>query len=35
MAAVSFLVVFPLVEGRTLGWPLWLVGVVAAALPLL
>ena len=26
---------FPLVEGRTLGWPVWLVGVVAAAVPLL
>ena len=34
-ALVSFLVVFPLVEGRTLGWPVWLVGVVAAAVPLL
>jgi len=34
-ALVSFLVVFPLVEGRTLGWPVWLVGVVAAAIPLL
>ena len=34
-AVVSFLVVFPLVEGRTLGWPVWLVGVVAAAAPLL
>jgi EmrB/QacA subfamily drug resistance transporter len=34
-AVVSFLVVFPLVEGRTLGWPVWLVGVVAAAVPLL
>ncbi len=34
-AAVSFLVVFPLVEGRTLGWPVWLLGVVAAAVPLL
>lgn len=32
---VSFLVVFPLVEGRTLGWPVWLVGVVAATIPLL
>jgi predicted MFS family arabinose efflux permease len=32
---VSLLVVFPLVEGRTLGWPVWLVGVVAAAAPLL
>ena len=34
-AIVSFLVVFPLVEGRTLGWPVWLVGVAAAAVPLL
>ena len=34
-AVVSFLVVFPLVEGRTLGWPVWLVGVVAAAAPLI
>ena len=34
-AIVSFLVVFPLVEGRTLGWPVWLVAVVAAAVPLL
>ena len=34
-AVISFLVVFPLVEGRTLGWPVWLVGVAAAALPLL
>ena len=32
---MSFLVVFPLVEGRTLGWPVWLVGVAAAAIPLL
>lgn len=34
-AVVSFLVVFPLVEGRTLGWPVWLVAVAAAAVPLL
>jgi EmrB/QacA subfamily drug resistance transporter len=33
-AVVSFLVVFPLVEGRSLGWPVWLVGVAAAAVPL-
>ncbi len=32
---VSFLVVFPLVEGRTLGWPVWLLGAVVAAVPLL
>jgi MFS family permease len=35
MGAVSFLVVFPLVEGRSLGWPVWLIAVAAAALPLL
>ena len=34
-AVISFVVVFPLVEGRTLGWPVWLVGMAAAALPLL
>jgi EmrB/QacA subfamily drug resistance transporter len=35
LAAVSFLVVFPLVDGRTLGWPAWIFGVLAAALPVL
>jgi EmrB/QacA subfamily drug resistance transporter len=33
LGAVSFLVVFPLVDGRTLGWPAWIFGVLAAALP--
>ena len=35
IAAASFLVVFPLVEGRALGWPTWIFGVLAAAVPLL
>ena len=35
MALVSFLIVFPLVDGRTLGWPAWIFGVMAAAVPLL
>jgi MFS family permease len=33
MAAGSFLVVFPLVEGRALGWPGWIYGVLACAAP--
>jgi EmrB/QacA subfamily drug resistance transporter len=33
MAGVSFLVVFPLVDGRSLGWPTWIFGVLAAAVP--
>jgi EmrB/QacA subfamily drug resistance transporter len=35
LAAASFLLVFPLVDGRTLGWPAWLFGVLAAAVPVL
>ena len=35
IATVSFLLVFPLVDGRTLGWPLWVFGVLAAAVPVL
>jgi EmrB/QacA subfamily drug resistance transporter len=35
LAAVSFLLVFPLVDGRTLGWPAWIFGVLAAAFPVL
>ena len=35
LAAASFLLVFPLVDGRTLGWPAWIFGVLAAAVPLL
>jgi MFS family permease len=30
-----FLVVFPLVQGRALGWPVWLVAMLAAAVPVL
>ncbi|RLV49815.1 MFS transporter [Nocardioides mangrovicus] len=33
VAMMSFLVVFPLVDGRTLGWPAWVFGVLAAAVP--
>lgn len=33
MAAGSFLVVFPLVEGRALGWPAWMYGVLACTAP--
>jgi EmrB/QacA subfamily drug resistance transporter len=35
LAAASFLLVFPLVDGRTLGWPPWIFGVLAASVPLL
>jgi EmrB/QacA subfamily drug resistance transporter len=35
IGAASFLVVFPLVDGRNLGWPLWLFGLMVAALPVL
>ncbi len=35
MAAVSFLLVFPLVDGRSLGWPAWIFGLLAAAVPVL
>ena len=35
MAVASFLVVFPLVDGRSLGWPAWIFGVLAAAVPVL
>lgn len=35
MAIVSFLIVFPLVDGRSLGWPLWIFAVMAAAVPML
>lgn len=34
IGAASFLLVFPLVDGRTLGWPAWLFAVMAAAVPL-
>jgi EmrB/QacA subfamily drug resistance transporter len=35
MALASFLIVFPLVDGRSLGWPAWIFGVLAAAVPVL
>jgi EmrB/QacA subfamily drug resistance transporter len=35
LAAASVLLVFPIVDGRTLGWPSWIFGVLAAAVPLL
>jgi EmrB/QacA subfamily drug resistance transporter len=35
LAAASFLLVFPIVDGRTMGWPAWIFGVLAAAVPLL
>ena len=35
MAAVSFLIVFPLVDGRAQGWPAWIFAVLAAAVPVL
>jgi EmrB/QacA subfamily drug resistance transporter len=35
MSAVAFLLVFPLVDGRSLGWPAWIFGVLAASVPVL
>jgi predicted MFS family arabinose efflux permease len=35
IGAASFLVVFPLVDGRAMGWPVWIFGVLAAAVPAL
>ena len=35
LGAASFLLVFPLVDGRTLGWPTWVFAVLAASLPML
>ncbi len=35
LAAASFLLVFPLVDGQTLGWPEWIWGVLVASGPLL
>jgi EmrB/QacA subfamily drug resistance transporter len=35
MALISLLVVFPLVDGRTQGWPVWMFVVMAAAVPVL
>ncbi|MGN6605888.1 MAG: MFS transporter [Jatrophihabitans sp.] len=35
LGTVSMLIVFPLVDGRSLGWPLWLLALPVAAVPLL
>ena len=35
MAVVAFLLVFPLVDGRALGWPTWLFALMALTVPLL
>ncbi|RZS80173.1 putative MFS family arabinose efflux permease [Motilibacter rhizosphaerae] len=35
LAGVSLLLVFPLVDGRSLGWPLWIFGLLAATVPVL
>ncbi|MEP7026686.1 MAG: MFS transporter [Actinomycetota bacterium] len=35
LAVASFLLVFPLVDGRGLGWPAWIFGLIAAAVPVL
>lgn len=35
LGVVSFLLVFPLVDGRALGWPLWIFGMLAATVPVL
>ena len=32
--AVLLLVIFPLIEGRQVGWPVWCFGMMAAALPM-
>ncbi|NHA68113.1 MFS transporter [Phycicoccus flavus] len=35
LGAVSLLLTYPLVEGRALGWPLWVFGLLLAVVPLL
>ncbi len=35
LGVFSFLLVFPLVDGRGIGWPLWIFGVLAATVPTL
>jgi MFS family permease len=35
IAAASVLIVYPLVDGRSHGWPLWIFAVMAAAIPVL
>ena len=34
-AAGAFMLVYPLVQGRELGWPLWVQAVLVAAVPVL
>lgn len=34
-ALASVLLVFPLIDGRSLGWPAWVFGVLAATVPVL
>ena len=34
LAVTSFLVMFPIIQGRGAGWPLWIVAMLVAALPL-
>lgn len=33
LAVVSFLVMFPLIQGRRVGWPLWIFVILLAAIP--
>lgn len=33
LAIVSFLLMFPLIQGRNAGWPLWIVALLIAAIP--
>ena len=35
LATASFLLVFPLVDGRTQGWPAWMFALLAASVPML
>jgi EmrB/QacA subfamily drug resistance transporter len=35
MAAASFCIIYPLVQGRELGWPLWIFGMFAGGVALL
>ncbi|MBN9618313.1 MAG: MFS transporter, partial [Actinobacteria bacterium] len=35
IAVASFLLVFPMVDGRAQGWPVWIFAVLAAAVPVL
>ena len=35
IAAAMFMLIFPLVEGRNFGWPIWCYAMMAAAIPVL